>query len=283
MPAAWIVDVESLEGRAPVLQHADQPPVGQRHAHIVLEDEGETGAVDGRLGDEMILVQDQRSLDRHLDFLAAAPDTAFNKGYIRGTGHYQLFVDNILDLSHTDFLHPDTLGGGSITRTPGEVEERPDGIIAMSWRPMNEVPIPLALGRLPPGVDRVDIWTEVEWSAPGVIKLVAGAVPTGAPREQGGNSINVHIFTPETASTSHYFFASTRDFRLDDAALNEETRRTRQHIFETEDEPMIAAQQERIGDADFWSLRPALLKIDKGAVLVRRRMDALIAAETEAA
>ncbi len=223
------------------------------------------------------------ALIRDLDFLAAAPDTAFNKGYIRGTGHYQLFVDNILDLSHTDFLHPDTLGGGSITRTPGEVEERPDGIIAMSWRPMNEVPIPLALGRLPPGVDRVDSWTEVEWSAPGVIKLVAGAVPTGAPREQGGNSINVHIFTPETASTSHYFFASTRDFRLDDAALNEETRRTRQHIFETEDEPMIAAQQERIGDADFWSLRPALLKIDKGTVLVRRRMDALIAAETEAA
>lgn len=42
---------------------------------------------------------------------------------------------------------------------------------------------------------------------------------------------------------------------------------------------MIAAQQARIGDAPFWSLRPALLRTDEGAVKMRRRMDALIAAE----
>ena len=42
---------------------------------------------------------------------------------------------------------------------------------------------------------------------------------------------------------------------------------------------MIAAQQARIGANDFWALKPALLKIDRGAVTVRRRMDALIAAE----
>ena len=219
---------------------------------------------------------------RDLAFLAQAPDTAFNKGYICGTGHYQLFVDNILDLSHTDFLHPDTLGGGSITRTPAQIEELPDGVIAIHWQPMNEVPVPLVLDRLPPGVDRVDSWTEVEWSAPGILTLVAGAVPAGSARADGGNSINVHILTPETNSTSHYFFASTRDFRLDDALLNEQTRQIRERIFATEDKPMIAAQQDRIGEADFWSLRPALMGIDKGAVLVRRRMDALIAAERNA-
>ena len=104
-------------------------------------------------------------------------------------------------------------------------------------------------------------------------------MPAGTPRQGGGNSINVHIMTPEAASTTHYFFASTRDYRLDDAQLNEEIRRTRARIFSTEDEPIIAAQQSRIGDADFWSLSPALLKIDKGAVMVRRRMDSLIAAE----
>lgn len=219
---------------------------------------------------------------RDLSFLADAPDTAFNKGYIRGSGHYQLFVDNILDLSHTDYLHPDTLGGGSITRTPAEVEQRADGIIAIAWRPKNEVPIPLLARRLPPGVERVDSWTEVEWSAPGVMQLVAGAVPAGTPRSEGGNAINLHVLTPETERTTHYFFASTRDYALDDAELNEATRVTRERIFATEDEPMIAAQQARIGDRDFWSLKPALLTIDKGAVLVRRRMDALIAAEQAA-
>jgi len=216
---------------------------------------------------------------RDLAFLADAPDTAFNKGYLNGSGHYQLFVDNILDLTHTDYLHPDTLGGGSITRTAAEVEERADGVIAIGWRPINEVPIPLVVSRLPVGVERVDSWTEVEWSAPGVMKLVNGVVPTGTPRAEGGNAINVHILTPETLTTSHYFFASTRDFRRDDADYNEQLRVIRAQIFETEDEPMIAAQQARIGDNDFWVLRPALLKIDRGAVAVRRRMDTLIAAE----
>ena len=47
-----------------------------------------------------------------LSFLSAAPETAFNRGYVHGAGNYQLYVDNILDLSHTDYLHPTTLGGG---------------------------------------------------------------------------------------------------------------------------------------------------------------------------
>ncbi len=224
--------------------------------------------------------QAEPSAIRDLAFLAEAPDTAFNKGYLNGSGHYQLFVDNILDLSHTDFLHPDTLGGGAITRTSAEVDERTDGTIAIAWRPMNEVPIPLLADRLPAGVKRVDSWTEVEWSAPGVMKLVNGFVPAGTARELGGNVFNVHILTPETATTTHYFFASTRDFRRDDAAYNEQLGEVRARIFATEDEPMIAAQQSRLGTADFWSLKPALLKIDRGAVTVRRRMDALIAAET---
>lgn len=221
------------------------------------------------------------ALIRDLSFVDDAPDTAFNKGYLNGTGNYQLFVDNILDLSHADYLHPDTLGGGAVTRTPAEIEERIDGIIAIAWRPKNEVPMPLMADRLPPGVDRVDSWTEVEWSAPGVMTLVNGAVPAGTPRSNGGNVFNLHILTPETSSTSHYFFASTRDYAMDDAKLNEATRKLREQIFSTEDEPMIAGQQKRIGDQDFWSLSPALLKIDKGAALVRRRMDALIQAEAK--
>jgi len=223
------------------------------------------------------------ALVRDLSFLGTAPETAFSSGYLCGQGHYQLFVDNILDLSHTDYLHPDTLGGGSITRTKAEVEERDNGEIFVAWRCWNDDPIPLLRPRLPAGVDRVDSWTEVTWTAPGVMSLVNGAVPAGTPREKGGNSLNVHIFTPETRATTHYFFASTRDYRLDDAALNEETRRIRQQIFSTEDEPMIRAQQARIGDADFWSLRPVMLPIDEGAVRVRRRMEALIAAQAAGA
>ena len=224
-----------------------------------------------------------RSAIRDLSFLSAAPNTAFNKGYVLGRGNYQLFVDNILDLSHTDYLHPDTLGGGSVTRARAQVEEQGDAVISIKWHSFDDVPPPLVATKLPPGIERADSWTEVEWTAPGVMKLVNGAVPAGHPREGASNSINVHIMTPETRRTTHYFFASTRDYAVDDAALNEQIRQLRAHIFSTEDEPMIAAQQARINDHDFWSLKPALLKIDEGAVKVRRRMDALITAEQGAA
>lgn len=216
---------------------------------------------------------------RDLSFLADAPDTAFNHGYVLGGGNYQLFVDNILDLSHTDYLHPDTLGGGSITRTRAKVEVHDNGIISVKWDSYDDVPPPLVQSKLPDGVDRTDSWTHVEWSAPGIMKLVNGAVPAGSPRKGAGNSINVHIMTPEGPKTTHYFFASTRDYARDDAEINEAIRKIRAKIFSTEDEPMIAAQQMRVGDNDFWDLKPALLRIDEGAVTVRRKMDAMIEAE----
>ncbi len=216
-----------------------------------------------------------------LAFLAAAPETAFNNGDVNGHGHYQLFVDNILDLSHTDYLHPNTLGGGSITRTRAKVLEHEGGGIAIHWHVFDDVPTPLFAQFLPEGTGRVDSWSEVDWYAPGVMKLVSGATPTGASREGAPNVDNVHVLTPETASTTHYFFASTRNFATGDAELNERIRVTRAHIFTTEDEPMIAAQQARIGGADFWSLKPALLRTDEGAVKVRRRMDTMIAAECD--
>ena len=219
------------------------------------------------------------NLIHELGFLDAAPETSFNKGYVCGRGNYQLYVDNILDLSHTDFLHPNTLGGGSITRTRANVAEHQDGKIAIHWHVSDDAPTPLFAKFLPAGTDRVDSWTEVEWSAPAVMKLVSGAVPLGQAHDHSRNVFNVHIMTPESATRTHYWFASTRDFAIDDAALNRTIQDTRAQIFATEDEPMIAAQQERMGDADLWELKPALLRIDEGAVRVRRRMEALIAAE----
>ena len=51
------------------------------------------------------------------------------------------------------------------------------------------------------------------------------------------------------------------------------------HAFENEDKPMIEAQQRRIGERDFWNLKPLLLKTDAAAVLARRKLELLIAQE----
>ena len=44
---------------------------------------------------------------------------------------------------------------------------------------------------------------------------------------------------------------------------------------------MIEAQQQRMGDADFWDLQPQLLRIDEPSVRVRRKLAQMIQAEAE--
>ena len=45
---------------------------------------------------------------------------------------------------------------------------------------------------------------------------------------------------------------------------------------------MLEAQQRRIGDAEFWSLKPVLLAGDAGSVRVRRKLQQLVAEEQPA-
>lgn len=220
-----------------------------------------------------------RAAIRDLSMLGDAPDSAFSSGYLHGAGQYELYVDNILDLSHADFLHPNTLGGGATSRARGKVEERDDGSISILWHSAEDVPTPLFRRFLPDGTNKVEAWTEVVWSVPGVMTLTASAVRAGDRADGAAKLQNVHIMTPETARSTHYFFASTRNFARDDNELNDRLAAFRAQIFITEDEPMIAAQQARMGERDFWSLSPALLRIDEGGVRVRRRMEKLITDE----
>ena len=215
-----------------------------------------------------------------LSFVDDAPETAFSKGYVCGAGNYQLFVDNILDLTHADYLHPNTLGGGSFSRTRAKIRDTETGL-EIKWLCENEAPFPLLAKALNNPGQRVDAWTEVEWFPPSVMTLKSGAVPTGEPKEGAGSFLNLHIMTPATAKTTHYFYASTRDFALDDTNLNTFYAKTRAEIFATEDKPMIEAQQDRMEGHDFWALRPILLRIDEGGVRVRRKLSKMIAEEQE--
>ncbi|MFX5351247.1 hypothetical protein ABTD19_17620, partial [Acinetobacter baumannii] len=47
----------------------------------------------------------------NLSSIDETPPLARITGYMPTAANYQLLSDNILDLSHADYLHPDTLGG----------------------------------------------------------------------------------------------------------------------------------------------------------------------------
>ncbi len=118
-------------------------------------------------------------------------------------------------------------------------------------------------------------------TAPGLMLLRVGATLQGEPREQGIDTCNLHLATPETAGRTHYWYWSTRNFAID-AQANAAIRPIVEFAFTQQDKPMLEAQQRRIGAAEFWSLKPVLLASDAGAVRARRKLDALIAAEAVA-
>ncbi len=217
-----------------------------------------------------------------LSFLAAVPETAFSSGELLSSkGNYEIFVDNILDLSHTDYLHPDTLGGGAVTKARQEIEEA-ETYFDVTWYTRSVPPPPIMASLVDTLPKRTDSFSRVRWFAPSVMKLTTGILPEGADESVAVSNFNAHLMTPETARTTHYFFAATRNYRTDDAAINDRIAAARRKIFSTEDKPMIELVDERMGDNEFWSMRPVLMAIDGASVRARRRLQTLIQAEQAA-
>lgn len=221
-------------------------------------------------------------------FESLNPQTHFvGKDYLHARANYQLEVDNIMDLSHIDYLHPATLGGG--TDKNAEVKVMQDGHRVWSCRlARNERLSPEleARNRLEPGT-RVDRWLDVRWDPPGVMELQVGFAPAGTPepRSQGQARLFQHLFTPETGRTAHYWFGTSvpRSGGPQGESIVAEMVRFLRLPFETEDLPMLEAQQRQMGDAEFWALKPILLATDAAAVRARRVLDQLIADESQTA
>jgi vanillate O-demethylase monooxygenase subunit len=214
------------------------------------------------------------SLIPDVGFAANSPEHSAFRGYLPTACDYQLVVDNILDLTHADYRHAGGLGSGAITRVQPEVEDLGERSVAIRW---------LSSGDFAPGVfdaylrqqgQRTDQWTEVVWTAPAVMALRVGATLQGEPREEGFEAMALHTATPESEGRCHYWYWATRN-RAIDPQTNEALDRFSRMTFEGQDKPMLEAQQQRIGNVDFWSLKPVLLPGDAGAVRARRKIDQL--------
>jgi len=212
-----------------------------------------------------------------LSLMGNFPPVAQNFGYEPIATDYMLCTDNILDLSHADYLHADSLGGGATTRAKRTLRESGEALV-VSWLARNDV-APPALAALMTEHNRpIDLHLEVRWTPPGVMLLNFGLVLSESPDAGGPDTWGIHIMTPRDARNTHYFFWTARN-RAWDAESNQIAREVTFRAFIQEDKPMLEAQQASIGAADFDELRPALLRIDEAATRVRRRMKQLIARE----
>jgi vanillate O-demethylase monooxygenase subunit len=189
--------------------------------------------------------------------------------------YYELITDNLMDLSHIELLHP--AFSGVLHNGKHSARREGDTIHSDWWAP--DVP-PTGAVQLwwPENTGRIDHWLDMRWDAPASMLLHVGATHPGQPRENGLYQPSVHILTPETIDSTHYFWNAgmPKDNHLD----MQEIGRLFALSFDEEDAPMIEAVHREMGEADLFDLEPLLLRIDSGAVLVRRALQKMVAAET---
>ena len=213
------------------------------------------------------------SLIPDLGFIDEAPDTARITGYLPTQADYQLVTDNILDLSHADYLHPTSLGG-MMTGARTSIKEE-GGAVTVEWLAENCNPPPAFHSMVPPPA-KADIWTAVTWRPPALMVLSTWAKEAGKDRNPEHLAITLHNVTPADKLSSHYFFCAVRKFNVADAGFNAMLGQIITRAFEEEDKPMLEKQQANMLGADFWSLKPVLLNIDNAAVRARRILARLV-------
>jgi phenylpropionate dioxygenase-like ring-hydroxylating dioxygenase large terminal subunit len=218
---------------------------------------------------------------------ALAPDLSWREGggwaiaagYTHIAADYRLLSDNLLDLSHESYIHEKTIGN--------ELEETiaafkvvvtvAEGRVVRAHREMPDIAPPPIFKVLLKSDGRINRWQTAIWTAPAVNMTDVGIYPVGTPRRGAALGRVLHLLTPETETSSHYFWSQARNFRIDEADLTDVIRGALRSTFD-EDKTMLELQQREIA-ATGWTVPRIGLKVDEAPVKARRILAGLIEAE----
>ena len=192
-------------------------------------------------------------------------------------GNFEIETDNLMDLSHVDMLHP--AFAGVFSKSSKYTAGRNGNTVFSNWvTPNTKNAAFFEHGPFPTNGAPIDQWLEMSWQPPSALFLEVAASKAGEPRSAGYAMKTVHILTPETKHSTHYFWSGA--LRSEDRVPLEIFREGFNNAFEHEDRPMIEAVAAEMGeDTDLLSMKPLLLRSDAGSILARRVLAELIAKE----
>lgn len=150
-----------------------------------------------------------------------APDFTHIAGYLHVRCNYVRLHENVLDLTHFPFLHGAAVGDLDYAQAPFEVARAGD-TVSLTRKLAGHV-VNAGYGAMIGNIGhRVDRSSESWFLSPAfhiahaTIKDLDGGV-------EGRTDFHFkiqHMFTPETATSTHYFWAAARDVNVDDQALS---------------------------------------------------------------
>ena len=169
---------------------------------------------------------------------AAIPDYPwFSKpGFKARTGHlhvkcnYKLIVDNLLNMAHLPFVHPNTIGSeGVVKNAKMSVERRGSGVrLARRMYDIEPPPTYKKAGGFEGNVNR---WQTIDFLAPSFFEFDTGVIDAGHEIPDPEHPVDLpagvkilsrhtmHGVVPETEGTSNYFVG----FSYDPALMSEAT------------------------------------------------------------
>jgi len=207
------------------------------------------------------------------------PGMAWVKGMLSVSGDYQLMIDNLLDLTHVDFMHPllaqPANAGGMAYEARLE-----NGVVYSSYDTPNAAPSMVIRMLWPDGPNAIHIHSPMRWTAPS--NLILDMVVTTVGGDLADPYLRMpttHFLTPASATKTHYFWYAGRNRDVDNDHVSTMTRIGIEQTFINEDEPMIAAIQSRMDAIDVAALPQLKFKTDAASAQARRTLARLIEAE----
>ena len=235
------------------------------------------------------LAVDESTIPQRL-FVGDHPDWDALDSYVHMKCRYELIADNLHDASHAEFVHAKSLGVeglGDAMRKQAEPDTnrfyacdvKADSIVH-TWRVLNQPAAPafgrslaLRLGR-ENYAENVDWYLETIWTPPGCWTFTPYTTPVGSKPQDGAWWVSVIVITPETPTTTHYFFKDAQTYARHDRRHTQLYQAATREAFD-EDKRICEAQQQALGDRDVMDFDVVSFKGDRPSMMARRMLKAL--------
>jgi vanillate monooxygenase len=201
------------------------------------------------------------------------PDWAFDGDMYHVQCDYRLLVDNLMDLTHETYVHPTSIGQQEIAETPIEASHDDKSVTLTRWM-LDIKPPPFWASNLKSD-DPCDRWQICNFTLPANVMIDVGVAKTGTGaaegnRSQGVSGMVVDLMTPETETSTWYFWGMARDFEVTDQGLSRRIKDAQSQVF-GEDIDVLESQQRNIEARPNQKL--VNFNIDVGGVRARRLID----------
>ena len=204
-------------------------------------------------------------------------------GYQHHPSSYLNIVENLMDPAHTTFVHKQTIGNPAAASEPVKMEKSDEHIVAYKWL-RNSRPSPMDVQIKDFGDQLVDRGQFFYFMIPSVsrvdiITMPAGLEPIEENFNKGLRNNSYKFLTPETETTTHFFWMHLRNYKVGDQEWAQRMRGIFEKTFLEDRDIEMAMQrsQDELGVRQF-----VALEIDRAPTIALKMIDRLVKDEAKA-